>query len=366
MDNLIEDDLQKLDKLEEDSFYEDDSEQHPPADVIAYNELRSCSDLVRMYNEGTLDIQPDFQRDIVWNTSAQTRFIDSLIKQLPIPSMCFSFDYKSQEWQVIDGLQRMTAIIRFLSDPSWQLSNLEDIDKKISGVRVSDFLKPKTDLNNFYKRVQNLTIPVTVLRCDHSKLSHMEYLFTIFHRLNSGGTRLNNQEIRNCIFSGEFNNALKDMNDNDKWRHIAQLHTKNSNRFKYIELILRFFAFFDAKEKYKGTLSKFLNGYMKLNRHLDSDGIAKKVTLFVRTINLIWDKILSKQQVRLGSSLLEALLYGVAKNIENLELETSEQLISKFEELRNDESLSTNFLSGGLARKEKVDARLEASERIFR
>ncbi|HAN4572473.1 TPA: DUF262 domain-containing protein, partial [Escherichia coli] len=145
------------------SYYEDDSEQHPPSDVIAYNELRSCSDLVRMYNEGTLNIQPDFQRDIVWNSSAQTRFIDSLIKQLPIPSMCFSFDYNSQEWQVIDGLQRMTSIIRFLSDPSWQLSKLDDIDSKISGVRVSEFHKQKTELNNFYKRVQNLTIPVTVL-----------------------------------------------------------------------------------------------------------------------------------------------------------------------------------------------------------
>ncbi|HBY5203640.1 TPA: DUF262 domain-containing protein, partial [Klebsiella pneumoniae] len=257
--------------------YEDDSEQHPPSDVIAYNELRSCSDLVRMYNEGTLNIQPDFQRDIVWNPSAQTRFIDSLIKQLPIPSMCFSFDYNSQEWQVIDGLQRMTSIIRFLSDPSWQLSKLEDIDSKISGARVSEFHKQKTELNNFYKRVQNLTIPVTVLRCDHSKLSHMEYLFTIFHRLNSGGTRLNNQEIRNCIFSGEFNNALKEMNDINEWQKIAGLNTKNSNRFKYVELILRFFSFYDNKDKYKGTLSKFLNGYMKKNRHLGKTDIQMKV-----------------------------------------------------------------------------------------
>ncbi|QZY95987.1 DUF262 domain-containing protein [Pantoea dispersa] len=357
---------EELNHLENESFYEDDSEQQPPSDVIAYNELRSCSDLVRMYKEGTLDIQPDFQRDIVWNPSAQTRFIDSLIKQLPIPSMCFSFDYQSQEWQVIDGLQRMTSIIRFLSDPSWQLSALEDIDKKISGVRVSEFHKHKSELNNYFKRVQNLTIPVTVLRCDHSKTSHMEYLFTIFHRLNSGGTRLNNQEIRNCIFSGEFNNLLKELNENDKWQQIAGLHTKNANRFRYIELILRFYAFYDHKEKYKGTLSKFLNAYMKSNRHIDEDRIEEKKDIFIRTISLIWDKLLSKHPVRLGSSLLESLLYGVAKNIDVLEAESEQQIFRKFELLRHDDSLSTTFLSGGLARKEKVDARLDASERIFR
>ncbi|MHA6632850.1 GmrSD restriction endonuclease domain-containing protein [Citrobacter farmeri] len=357
--------LDDIENLEDESYYEDDSEQHPPSDVIAYNELRSCSDLVRMYNEGTLNIQPDFQRDIVWNSSAQTRFIDSLIKQLPIPSMCFSFDYNSQEWQVIDGLQRMTSIIRFLSDPSWQLSKLEDIDSKISGARVSEFHKQKTELNNFYKRVQNLTIPVTVLRCDHSKLSHMEYLFTIFHRLNSGGTRLNNQEIRNCIFSGEFNTALKEMNDINEWQKIAGLNTKNSNRFKYIELILRFFSFYDNKDKYKGTLSKFLNSYMKKNRHLGKADIQMKMDLFSRTVGLVWGKILQPNPVRLGSSLMEALLYGVAKNIDALEQETSASLTRRFDELRADDSLSTAFLSGGVARKEKVDARLDAALRIF-
>jgi uncharacterized protein with ParB-like and HNH nuclease domain len=68
-----------------------------------------------MHTQGILEIQPEFQREIVWKNPDQTRFIDSLVKQLPIPSMCFSLDYKAQKWQVIDGLQRMATIIRFLS-----------------------------------------------------------------------------------------------------------------------------------------------------------------------------------------------------------------------------------------------------------
>ena len=89
----------ELEKEEENLFYEDESDQQPPSDIIAYNELRSCADLYRMYDKGILNITPDFQRNSVWSPPAQTRFIDSLIKQLPIPSMCFSLDFKTQKWQ---------------------------------------------------------------------------------------------------------------------------------------------------------------------------------------------------------------------------------------------------------------------------
>ncbi|HBQ5943866.1 TPA: hypothetical protein L7630_004949, partial [Klebsiella pneumoniae subsp. pneumoniae] len=118
-------------------------------------------------------------------------------------------------------------------------------------------------------------------------------------------------------------------------------------------------------DKYKGTLSKFLNGYMKKNRHLGKTDIQMKVDLFSRTVGLVWGKILQPNPVRLGSSLMEALLYGVAKNIDALEQETSASLTRRFDELRADDSLSTAFLSGGVARKEKVDARLDAALRIF-
>jgi hypothetical protein len=76
-----------LEKLEQLTFDESDSFEFPPSDMIAYNELRSCADLFRFYREGILDIRPEFQREIVWSDLAQTRFIDSLVKQLPIPAL---------------------------------------------------------------------------------------------------------------------------------------------------------------------------------------------------------------------------------------------------------------------------------------
>lgn len=356
--------MNDLETAENKTFYEDQAEQQPPSDIIAYNELRSCADLFRMYEKGILNITPDFQRDLVWKPAAQTRFIDSLIKQLPIPSMCFSLDYKTQKWQVIDGLQRMSSIIRFLEDKAWRLSNLDDIDKKLSGKKVTDFRDEDSENHVLYQRLENLTLPITVLRCDHSKKNHLEYLFTIFHRLNTGGTKLNNQEIRNCIFSGSLNTLIKKLNENINWSSINKLEDVKDQRFKHVEMILRFFAFSDELGCYKGVLSKFLNEYMSKNRNPTNKFLDQKEKLFTRTVKLINEHRLQGRE-KIGTSTLEALLVGVSSNIDKLEAEDIKSIQARYEKLRSHPSLSTEFLSEGVAQKAKVEARIKSSIEIF-
>jgi hypothetical protein len=192
MEHKMSDDI---DELNDPDFTEDDYNETPPGDIVAYNELRSCADLHRMHDEGILNIQPEFQRDFVWKPADQTRFIDSLIKRLPIPSMCFALDYKTDRWIVIDGLQRMSTIVRFLRGDDWRLSKLEDINQEIAGKSAARMKNSTGSLRALFSRVQNQSLPINVLRCDFSKKSHMEYLFTIFHRLNAGGVKLNNQSM---------------------------------------------------------------------------------------------------------------------------------------------------------------------------
>lgn len=214
----------KFNKYEKESTYIESENVVPPSDIVTYNELRSAYDLFRMKEEDVLDIQPDFQREFVWNNASQTRFIDSLIKQLPIPSMCFSYDYETEKWSVIDGLQRISTIIRFLDDDNWKLADLDDISPVIKGKKVK---KIKED-DYLYKRVQNISLPITVVRCDTSKPEHYRYLFTIFHRLNTGGVKLTNQEIRNAIFNGPLNQLLIKLNDENKtWRKITKAKKTN-------------------------------------------------------------------------------------------------------------------------------------------
>ena len=358
----------KIEELEKESFEVDDNVDVPPSDIVAYNESRSCADLYRMFKQGILEIQPEFQREIVWKDPAQTRFIDSLIKQLPIPSLCFSMDYKTLKWQVIDGLQRMASIIRFLSgDPNWTLSKLDDVDQNISGVSAQNFLKPDSQVHQYYQRVENLTLPITVLRCDYSKKNHTNYLFTIFHRLNTGAMKLNNQEIRNCIYSGPFNNLLKDLNKVPDWMKFNKMKKETGYRFTKEEMILRFFSFYDQHKQYTGRLAKFLNEYMSDNRNITSDVEEKKRLLFTRTIKVVYNNLFEKNPpVKTPLSIIESTLIGIAKNIDKVENLSTKELKIKYEKLLKHEDFSDQKLSEGLSGKTRVIGRIDAAINIFK
>lgn len=354
-------------ELEQKTYEEDDSLEVPPPDIVAYNESRSCADLYRMYKQGVLNIQPEFQREIVWKGPAQTRFLDSLIKQLPIPSLCFSMDFKAGKWQVIDGLQRMASIIRFLGgDPSWTLSRLDDIDQDLGGKPAKDFLNPDSPLHKYFQRVENLTLPITVLRCDYSKKQHTRYLFTIFHRLNTGAMKLNNQEIRNCIYSGPFNELLKDLNKLPDWMKLNRMKKDSGYRFTKQEFILRVFAFHDAYETYGGRLARFLNDYMDDNKGIAPNDAQAKRQLFTRTVTAVFQKVYGGNAPgKTPLSVVEATLVGVARNIDRIEALPAAEVAKRYNQLLAHEEFSEQRLLEGLAGKTRVIGRMKAAIETF-
>lgn len=355
-----------LSELEEKSLYEDDFAEVPPPEIVAYNELRSCADLFRMHSQGILEIQPDFQRDIVWKGPDQTRFIDSLIKQLPIPSMCFALDHKAQKWIVIDGLQRISSIVRFLEGGDWKLSELDDIDPEIAGKSVAAIKTSTTALHHYYTRVENLSIPVTVLRCDFKKKSHMEYLFTIFHRLNTGGMKLNNQEIRNCIYGGTFNMLVKELDGLPAWRRLNKMRPNQSYRFTKQEIILRFFSFCEQHKNYEGHLAHFLNTYMHANQYAASSVIEAKRNLFKQTITYVDEEIFDKKSPpKLSIALLESLLVGVGLNLPAILGKSGDAAKKRYKELIQHEDFSEAALREGLSKKIRVIERLDTAIGIF-
>jgi len=209
--------------------------------------------------------------------------------------------------------------------------------------------------------LENLTIPVTVLRCDYSKKSHMNYLFTIFHRLNTGGNKLNNQEIRNCIFQGSFNDFLKSMVDYSVFIKLMKIDENKSYRFAYEELILRFFAFYDGYGKYNGRLAKFLNDYMNEKKAGEVD-LSEKRHIFERTTDLLYQRILNNKPLpKLSKATTESIFVGIAKNLNTLEDNNNEEVRAKFLKLRKDEAFSAENLKEGLSRKENVIKRLETA-----
>jgi len=325
-----------LKDAEEASFEVADTEEPvPPQEIVAYNELRSCADLYRMYFHGKLEIQPDFQRDVVWKGDDQTRFIDSLVKQLPIPSMCFSLDHGTQKWKVIDGLQRMSSIIRFLSDDEWKLSDLRDISPQLANVTNKSLREGDSAQRRLYSIVEDVSIPVTVIRCDYSKESHMRYLFTIFHRLNSAGVRLTNQEIRNCIYTGPFNDFLKAFDQtNDEWKQVRRKVWGSMSRFRSVEVLLRVLAFSHNLQKYEGNLAGFLNEYMHRHSRSDDAFIESCRCALDRACTEAW-KAISQSDRKLPLAVVEAILVALVNRVDAapLTLEDAKQKFDRMLEL---------------------------------
>lgn len=360
----------KLKEIEYQLQYEDDTNEIPPKEVFTFNELRSCADLYRMYKKGILEIQPVYQRDFVWSDADKTRFVDSLLKRLPIPSLCFSQDAKTNRMQVIDGLQRMDTIRSFFDNSEWRLSNLDDIDSRLRGKTIKEITDSDPEV---VSEIENFALPVTLLRCDYEKLNHIEYVFTIFRRLNTGGLKLTNQEIRNAIFSGTFNDFLRDCNKDKNWASLLKKTTgqKNTNdRFKSIEVILKFFAFFDKHSKFKPGLSNFLNEYMKENRSLSETDIQKKKDLFDRTIHLALETLFKRKPVsRLNNATFDAVMFGIAKNIDYLEKLLSDSrgatIKTMFKEFSKQNAFSPESLSEGIYNRQKVAERFSLATSIF-
>ncbi len=334
----------------------------PPDDIIAFNEQRSCADLYRLVERKQLDIAPDFQRGFIWSTTAQTLFIDSLMKQLPIPSMCISLDGKTQKRYVIDGLQRISTIVRFFREDSWILAKSADVDPRISGRKISEIKENEPML---WEKLENLMIPVTVLRCDYQKKNHMEYLFQIFHRLNAGGNKLFNQEIRNCIFQGTLNSLLKRMARTAEWMKFTETDESKiiKARFSHEERILRFFAFYFNQKQYSGRLSVFLNDFMENKRNLPEKEIQLYAELLQQTIEIA-NKMTYSIEIRNNRNLLEGILLGIAHNREHLSAFSVSDLQKRLQDLLQTKPYSEDTREG-LAHTEKVNERINTAVRIF-
>lgn len=355
--------LQALDNTDEELEL---IETIPPQDLFAFNELRSCADLKRMYDKGQLDLSPDFQREKVWGLPAQTRFLDSLLKNLPIPSMCISQDTESNGRIVIDGLQRISTIVQFLNASEgkikdFKLSSLEDVDSRLSGKKVSEIVEETPEL---VEVIENVTIPITVLRSNFSKNDHMEYIFTIFHRLNTGGTRLNAQEIRNCIFSGNFNELLFECAKEFEAELEQLIGTKENKRFTHEEFVLRFFAFHDKAQDYKAPLTRFLNLYMKEHRKLSDDEYHIKKQLFTDVLSLFKQYL---NQHKIGAKIIaEAVLYGISQNLSNIHSKKGSDFLNQaLLKLLASAPFDSKETSSGTLNTQKVHARLNMAKQIF-
>jgi len=204
------------------------------------------------YKRGKLLIQPDFQRQFVWDGTKASRLIESVLLEIPLPVIYISEEKDGQE-HVIDGQQRLTSFFSFIDGffpdkKEFRLSGLK-VFTELNGKRFAELDDVQKDKIRYYK-ARTITF---------RQESETDLKFEVFERLNTGSVSLNDQELRNCIYRGPFNDLLRKLSKHEDFVYLLGLKQPDK-RMKDVELILRFAAFHHGTYlNYKPPMRNFLN-----------------------------------------------------------------------------------------------------------
>jgi hypothetical protein len=245
---------------EQNDFYSDDD----LFKISSWGADLSFRELISRYDENEL-VKPELQRHYVWDKTEASRFIDSVLLGLPVPSI-FLAKTKDEKLLIIDGYQRIMTVrdyVKGIFSKDNSIFKLSKADKIHERWRGKAFLELSDDEQ---RKIRNTTIHAIIFMQQHP-VNGDTSLYQVFERINSSGRTLLPQEIRNCVYQGPINSLLLELNTNKYWRALWGTETADE-RMRDLEHILRFFALSDEKiissdkSPTRISLKKYLNQYM--------------------------------------------------------------------------------------------------------
>lgn len=246
-----------------------------------------------MLNSGKYQLRPDFQRRRRWERPKQSRLIESFIMNIPIPPI-FLYEYEFSKYEVMDGLQRLTAIKEFYDD-KFPLEGLE-YWKELNGKKYSEL--PQEIKSGIDRRYLSSLILLKETANSKTKADEMKQL--VFERINSGGVKLEYQESRNALYSGNFNDLVITLSRNEYFCKIFDIpiseeeteELANNTMYKTmadVEMVVRFFAM-RYLDEYEGiTLKVFFDKFTDSANKLSQSVLDDYQHVFEQTIKLVFD-----------------------------------------------------------------------------
>jgi hypothetical protein len=315
-------------------------------DIASYPSDLTLSVVNEMWKNKDIII-PEFQRNFVWNIKQSSLLIHSFLLGLPVPQVFFYVDEVNKS-QVIDGQQRIMSVVYYLDgyfgsesiQGKKQVFRLQGLDEN------SPFAKKRfEDLSESHQRKLKSAVLRAINIRQLNPKGEATSIYHIFERLNTGGTPLKPQEIRNCVFRGNFVQVLRDLNQNQNWRKIIG-KTNFDRHQKDVELILRVFGLAYFFADYDKPMKEFLNRTMNRERRATSSEVENFVTEFPKIAGAIVTSFGDRPfhlRGPLNSSVLDSVFATLLQcKKRNLPRDLSE----RFQKLKDDEEFTnTTFYS---------------------
>lgn len=249
----------------------------------------SFNELFDMFTNGELIIAPDYQRLFRWEEEKQSRFIESLILEMPVPPI-FVIETEDGIYELIDGLQRISSYLHFRGE---KLNTENDKPLVLCGCDII----PELDGSSFDTLPKALQIKLkrSFVRMEViKKESESSLKYHMFKRLNTGGESLTSQEIRNCtirLLGDKAITFIKKCSENVNFRNtISRLDDDKVAQLQDQELVLKFFAFKNDLKEYKYPVTDYLTSFLEkiTKSELDFD-YEKEQEIFSKTFKIIND-----------------------------------------------------------------------------
>jgi hypothetical protein len=258
------------------------------------------SSIVTMLQSGNYDLNPEFQRRHRWSKEQKSRLIESLIMNVPIPPI-FLYEDKYSHYEVMDGLQRLTAIKEFYKN-ELVLQGLQEWPE-LNGKKYTEL--PDQVAKGIDRRYLSSIILLQETAKAPEEAQRLKQL--VFERINSGGVKLGDQESRNAIYDGPLNKLCIRLARNiylcKTWGipeptkseiESGEISDELISNPTYqdmgdVELVLRFFAYRQKQLHNTSTLYRYFDYYLQYGNLFKPDVISNLGNIFEKTIKLAYD-----------------------------------------------------------------------------
>ncbi|CEO39412.1 DUF262 domain-containing protein [Photobacterium kishitanii] len=317
----------------------------------------SIGEIINLYRDGDIILDPAFQRLYRWEDEQKTKLIESILIGIPIPEI-FVAQKADNTWHVVDGVQRLSTILQLAGVLDTYTPLTLQTCKYIPSLEGQSWKTLPIEIQRAFRRSK---IKISIILTQNSD----EAQYELFQRLNTGGSALSPQEVRNCLMlmiNPEFFDVINELKDYDNFKQCLQLNEDDYKKENHMELILRMFIGYENKVKYEeyGSLHSIIMGdfidkeTIRLMKNSDTE---KFKDIFKRTFdklkNCLADQSFHKYDIQkdrfkggFNVSVFEMLTIGISSNITQVEQLGNDLLIAKIKEIYVTNEIQTSFGRG--------------------
>ena len=345
----------------------------------------SIGELVNMYEQQELVIHPEYQRMFRWTDTQKTALIESILVGIPIPPIFVAED-ENGVWELVDGLQRLSTIVSFFgklkADNMKNEEQISSADENNDDEVVSNNNKWTLEEGDILKSLEGFdvdTLPLKYVLNIKRAAFRVEILrgqskatikYELFKRLNSNGTKLTAQEIRNAIYRGidsSVNRLVEQLSKNPEFVELTSLTKQKKKELYDQELVLRFMAFYDKNTEINSNTAKILDDFMERSVNDNKFNCEMYESIFNQTISLLYSlkapNVFKNTSNAFVPAYFEAIMLGVANNIDVYSNNTA-LLIEKIKELKDSQDFK-QYMGSASNSKKRIESRLAIALSIF-